>query len=291
MYINVDGVRLFFDVEGSQLTPAGPAMQEKPTLICLHGGPGLDHSSLRPALSGLSHAAQVIYLDQRGHGRSDRSTQEHWSLARWADDVYGFCEVLGIQRPVVLGSSFGGYVAMKYAIRYPDHPAKLILISTALRGTGNPVRRTRVLEMFRHRGGEAASEAVRRAFDERSPESLAQYRKICGPLYTHRPPDPDSLKRTVPGAEIIPYFERAGGEGVVFDLSAELSAVRCPTLVMGGMDDPITPVSEQQEIVDAIPKGLATLRSFPQCGHGILRDASEPMLQAILEFLAAPCRA
>ena len=286
MYVTVDGVKLFFDVEGSRLIPDGAVMRESPVLICLHGGPGLDHSSFRPTLSALSQVAQVIYLDQRGHGRSDRGTREGWCLARWADDVYQFCEVLGIERPIILGSSFGGYVAMKYAIRYPHHPAKLILISTALRGTGNPVRRARVLEMFRRRGGEHASEIVRRAFDERSPESLAAYRKICGPLYTRRPPDADETKRTIPNPEIIPYFERPGGEGVVFDLSKELSAVRCPTLIMGGQDDPITPISEQQEIVDALPKGLAMLRTFPESGHGVLRDAPEPLLRTILEFLA-----
>src|SRR5271154_4296031 len=216
MYVKVDDVRLFFDVEGAKLVPDGPAMRERPTLICLHGGPGLDHSSLRPALSSLAQVAQIVYLDQRGHGRSDRSTPEQWCLARWADDLYGFCECLGIQRPIVLGTSFGGYVAMKYAIRYPEHPAKLILISTALRGTGNPTRRARVLDMFQRRGGEEARIIVRRAFDERSPEALADYRRVCGPLYTHRPPDIDGIKRGISSPEIIPYFERPGGEGVVF---------------------------------------------------------------------------
>ncbi len=89
----------------------------KPVLLCLHGGPGLDHSTLKPVLSSLSDMAQVIYLDQRGHGRSDRSSREHWTLAQWADDVREFCNVLGIENPIVLGVSFGGYVAMTYAIR------------------------------------------------------------------------------------------------------------------------------------------------------------------------------
>src|SRR5262249_37430691 len=127
MFVRVGDVRLFFDVEGPKLVPEGPLMRERPTLLCLHGGPGLDHSAHRPAFSALSTIAQVIYLDQRGHGRSDRSVPEQWNLAQWADDVRGFCEVLGLERPIVMGTSFGGYVAMKYATRYPEHPAKLIL--------------------------------------------------------------------------------------------------------------------------------------------------------------------
>ena len=60
--------------------------------------------------------------------------RESWNLAQWGDDVYGFCEALGISRPIVLGASFGGVVAMAYATRHPAHPAKLILISTEAQG-------------------------------------------------------------------------------------------------------------------------------------------------------------
>src|SRR4029077_8459354 len=176
---------------------------------------------------------------------------------------------------------------MKYASRYPEHATKLVLISPSLRGTGHPQRRERVLGAFNRRGGPKAREAVRRAFDERTPESLEAYRRVCGPLYTHTRPDIDALKRCIPSHDIIPFFERPGGEGVVFDLSAELSAVRCPTLVIGGEDDPITPVSEQQTIVDALPRGLATLQCFPRAGHGVVRGTPEPMRKAIMYIVTA----
>jgi proline iminopeptidase len=286
MYVKVGNVRLFFDVEGAKLVPDGPAMRERPTVLCLHGGPSLDHSTLKPAFSKLSQVAQVIYLDQRGHGRSDRSTPEHWSLAQWADDVREFCEVVGIEHPIVLGMSFGGYVAMVYAIRYPDHPAKLVLVSTALRGTGNAVRLGRVLDMFERLGGAEAREAARRVLEDRSPEAFDEYRRVCGTLYTHRPTEPDASERSIVSHEVLSFFERPQGEGVVFDLSAELSRVRCPTLVIGGEDDPITPIEEQQEIIDALPQGLARFKRFPHCGHGVYRDDPAPMLQVISEFLS-----
>lgn len=66
MHVSVNGVRLFFDVEGTKLDPDGPAMREKPTLLMLHGGPGADHSIHRPAYSALSDIAQIVYLDHRG---------------------------------------------------------------------------------------------------------------------------------------------------------------------------------------------------------------------------------
>ena len=71
MHVLVNGVRLFFDVEGAKLVPDGPVMREKPTVLLLHGGPGFDHSIFKPAYSALADVAQVIYLDHRGNGRSD----------------------------------------------------------------------------------------------------------------------------------------------------------------------------------------------------------------------------
>ncbi len=68
MHVSVNGVRLFFDVEGAKLVPDGPVMREKPTLLMLHGGPGFDHSIYKPAYSALADIAQLIYLDHRGNG-------------------------------------------------------------------------------------------------------------------------------------------------------------------------------------------------------------------------------
>jgi pimeloyl-ACP methyl ester carboxylesterase len=128
MHVLVNGVRLFFDVEGAKLVPDGFAMRERPTLLLLHGGPGFDHSSFKPAYSALADIAQVIYLDHRGNGRSETGPQEDWTLAQWGDDVRAFRDALDIRHPIVLGVSFGGFVALSYAIRHPSHPAKLILI-------------------------------------------------------------------------------------------------------------------------------------------------------------------
>src|SRR3981081_3787529 len=84
MDVLVNGVRLFFDVEGTKRVPDGPVMRETPTLLMLHGGPGYDHSIYRPAYSALADIAQIIYLDHRGNGRSEDGPHESWNLAQWA---------------------------------------------------------------------------------------------------------------------------------------------------------------------------------------------------------------
>jgi proline iminopeptidase len=131
VHITVNGSRIFFDVNGAKLVPDGPRMRERPTLLLLHGGPGGDHSMFRPYFDELADVAQVVCLDHRGNGRSDWGDPATWNLPQWGDDVRAFCDALGIEKPIVLGYSFGGMVAQSYATRHPDHPGKMVFYSTS----------------------------------------------------------------------------------------------------------------------------------------------------------------
>ena len=198
MHVSVNGVRLFFDVEGAKFVPDGPVMREKPVLLMLHGGPGFDHSIYRPAYSALADIAQIVYLDHRGNGRSENGPREAWNLAQWGDDVQAFCEVLGIADPIVLGASFGGMVALAYATRHPSHPSKLILISTAAAGDEYLERRVELFERFG--GPEVGALARRRLLQERGhPDqaSVEAWVRLAMPQYTHVPRNPDMGRRAI----------------------------------------------------------------------------------------------
>src|SRR5215467_10994035 len=112
MRVQVGDFKMFVDVDGAKLRPDGPAMREAPTVVLLHGGPGFDHSNFKPDFAPLAEYAQVVYMDHRGNGRSDKSETSKWTLAQWGDDVRALCDALEISRPIVLGVSFGGMVAM-----------------------------------------------------------------------------------------------------------------------------------------------------------------------------------
>ncbi len=284
MRVLVNGVRLFFDVEGASLVPDGPGMWEKPTLLLLHGGPGFDHSIYKPGYSSLADCAQLIYLDHRGNGRSDSGPK---SLAQWGDDVHAFCEVLGIQHPVVLGASFGGKVAMAYATRHPAHPAKLILISTEAVGGTHKERR---VAMFEKLGGpEVGALARHRIFEGHSDKaSLDAWLRLAFPLYTRTPRNPDVARRVVGNAEVLQWFTGPGGEDHSFNLISDLARVQCPTLVMGGEQDPMTPIECQADIAAALPPHLVRFERFAACGHGVVPDAVEPALARIREFIREP---
>jgi pimeloyl-ACP methyl ester carboxylesterase len=105
MFVEVNGARLYFDVGGAGLVPDGPRMMTKPTLVLLHGGPGFDHTSYKPAFSTLADIVQIVYVDHRGNGRSTGDDPRTWNLAQWGDDLKTFCGVLGIEKPIVYGEN------------------------------------------------------------------------------------------------------------------------------------------------------------------------------------------
>jgi pimeloyl-ACP methyl ester carboxylesterase len=278
MRISVRDTTLFFDVDGAKLVPDGPAMRERPTLVLLHGGPGFDHSSFKPGFTALTDVAQVVYLDHRGNGRSDRRSPERWTLDDWADDLRAFCDALEIERPIVLGQSFGGMVAMAYGIRHPEHPGALILSSTTAK-----TRLDRVYDVFERLGGIEARQAAEAYWKAPGPDTLPDYGRICLPLYSRTAQDPDANKRTEWNFEVM--FQFGGGEDQSMDLLPDLAKIACPTLVLGGLDDPITPIEDARDIAAAIPQQHVTFGQFPGCGHGVFRDDPDAGYGAMRRFL------
>lgn len=281
MFVNVNGARLYVDVDGAGLVPDGLGMREKPTLIMLHGGPGVDHTIFKPIFSSLTDTAQIIYYDHRGNGRSTGNDRATWTLAQWGRDVKGLCDVLGIEKPIVYGASFGGFVAQSYATQFPDHPSKLILVSTAAK-VDFPV----IFTAFESIGGSEARRVAEEYWKSPSPESRARYFETCLPLYrAHRKAAPDWLKRTIVRNDVAVHFNGPDNEQGRMDFRADLARIRCPILVMAGDKDPIMPLAFSETIAASAKNSRVQLETFANCGHGVLADAPEPALSAIRTFV------
>lgn len=276
-----DGTKLFFDVAGAGLQPTPERMEPRPTLLLLHGGPGADHSSFRPYFDRFADTHQVIYLDHRGQGRSGgQDDPDRWNLDTWADDVVRFCEALDIPHPVVLGLSFGGFVAIRYAARHSGHAAKLVLASTATR------RRADLTEQrFEALGGPEAVATYRRVFGDRdfSAEAMIDYLTVNMPLY-NRVPSGFGPSRTLMNLELFAHFTQTWDD---MDLRDDVRLITTPTLVLGGRDDPMTPPECSQEIFDLLPVGVGRLEILDHCGHGSFRDQPEISERILREFLAS----
>jgi pimeloyl-ACP methyl ester carboxylesterase len=281
MFVEVNGAKLYFDVEGAGLIPDGPRMRQKPTLVLLHGGPGFDHTMYKPAFSVLADIAQIIYFDHRGNGRSAGEDPKRWNLAQWGDDVKGLCDALGIEQPIVYGGSFGGFVAQSYATRHPDHPAKLVLASTAAR-----IDFQVIFAAFERIGGRHAREVAEEYWLKPTVQSRATYLEVCHPLYRPRPVEnADARKRSIVKDDVGIWFNGPSNEQGRMDFRSDLARVRCPVLVLAGDRDPIMPMSFGETIAECLPSHLVRLERFVGCGHGVHIDNPERAFGVMREFL------
>jgi pimeloyl-ACP methyl ester carboxylesterase len=277
MHVLVNGTRLWFDVDGAVLVPEGSGMRRRPTIVLVHGGPGsYDHSYLKPAFGRLTEIAQVVYLDLRGHGRSDWGDPDAWSFEQCADDLRAFCDALEIEQPVVLGHSMGGFVVMLYGARHPSHAGALILQSTNAR-----FDLERLVEAVRRVAGDEVAEIARRSYGGLGSVTAEEWARVF-PAFGPVVPDGDELTRRTQNLELGPR----GMELLrSLDVVAELSRIDCPTLVCVGELDPITPVAASAEIVEAMKPGLARLEVIPSAGHFTWKDAPEDFWRVVTEFV------
>jgi proline iminopeptidase len=283
MRVSIGDVRLWFDVLNAGLVPEGPDMREKPVLLALHGGPGFDHSDFKGVLDPLCDVAQIVMYDHRGNGRSDDGDPALWTMSQWTDDVHVFCGALGIERPFVLGWSFGGFVAQSYAARYPDELAGLVLLSTAAR-----IGFEQFGPAFERLGGVEAREAARRFFFEPGPDVEEEFMRVCMPLYTVRR-DPEHLHfsetRPLSRMEVAHHF--FGDEAWRMDLRPGLAAITCPTLVLSGLHDPITPPECSDEMEAGLVNAVVTRVTGEHSSHDLPEDEPELFLDAVRAFVSS----
>jgi pimeloyl-ACP methyl ester carboxylesterase len=276
MRIDANGTRLWFDVEGPALVPDGSETRERPTVVLVHGGPGVyDHSYFKPDFARLAEHAQVVYLDLRGHGRSEWGDAAAWSLEACADDVRVFCDTLGIEKPIVFGHSMGAPIVLLYGARHPGHAAGLIVQSGFARW--DPAR---MVEGFRRVAGDEVAEIARRSYagEEVPDEEWARVYAAFGlnvPSEERRARTPKNLELNSHGMELI--------RGV--DIVDQLGRVDSPTLVSVGELDPVTPVAAAEEIARALPERLAKLEIVDGAGHFTWMDAPDRFCALMIEFI------
>jgi pimeloyl-ACP methyl ester carboxylesterase len=274
--VDVNGTRLWFDVDGPALVPDGSRMHRRPTVVLVHGGPGTyDHSYLKPDFGRLAEHAQVVYLDLRGHGRSDWGEAAAWTLEACADDIRAFCDTVGIEKPIVFGHSMGGPIVLLYGARHPGHAAGLIVQSGFARW--DPAR---LVAGFRRVAGDEVAEIAGRSFrgDEVTEEEWGRVFAAFGP---HVPDEerkggaPQNLELNPHGMELIRRV----------DIVDQLIRVDAPTLVSVGDLDPVTSIGAAEEIVGALREGMAHLAVVAGAGHFTWLDAPDTYWPNIIEFV------
>jgi proline iminopeptidase len=233
-------------------------------------------------------AAQIVYLDQHGQGRSARVPVESCTIEQMADDAAAFCRALGIERPAVLGHSFGGFVALHLALRHPDVAGSLILIDTAASGADT----AGAMERLEERHGPEVRAAAELVFGgDVTEETMAEFGRLVAPAYVHAPekvgPVLESLGRSSFTPEVAAHF--FGHRAALYDVRDRLGEIHVPTLVVVGGNDWLIPPSASRVIAEGIPS--AELLVIPEAGHFSFIEHSDVYTDAVRRCLSTPVAA
>jgi proline iminopeptidase len=266
-----DGYRIFVvDVGSGDGVP----------LILLHGGPGLDHTHLRPWLDPLGDERRLLYVDERGQGRSEPVEPSTLSLEVFARDVDLLADALDLERFVLLGHSFGAIVTTWHAINLGTADGYIIS------GGGDSSERLMAdVEASLEAMGEAGKPIAESWEWEKTvatPEECAELMRIQAPFHFRGQPPPDFAADTVYVPEVLRYFANQGyGD---FDYTHDLGRVSKPTLVLVGAQDRVTTPRAARVLHEGIlGSELAVLAG---AGHMSMIEAPDAYLVAVRGFLA-----
>lgn len=262
--------------------PQGDKMVKRPVLFAIHGGPGSDHSDFKPWLTPLSEHMQIVYLDQRCNGQSERIDPATCTLEQLADDIEGLRQYLGFERINLLGHSFGGFVSQVYATRYPASLDKLLLINTAPSKEFYPA----ALEFASRVATPEQLRTIPELFEGRvqDDEHLIRWWDINYDLYFHVKDEKlmmETGNRPIGSLEVANYTFKHFIP--LYDVRDKLPALQVQTLIVAARYDWITPVSQAEEMHRLIPGSELAL--FEHSGHMPFIEEHEAFIKRVLAFL------
>jgi proline iminopeptidase len=279
----INGTDLYFDVDGAELRAGPDRLSAAPTVVVLHGGPGFDQGYLRPGLGELRDLAQLVFVDLRGQGRSGPVPAGTCTLEQMADDVVALSSHLGLRRPVLLGHSAGGFVALHAALRAPGTFAALVLCSTAATLAAEPDPGAPTLA--ERAGAEAVAVAARVFGGDVTPETGEAFGRLVAPHYA-APGREDLPGRLLALSRLSPDVMQSffgGGGAAGYDVRRRLHEIDAPTLVIAGGFDWVCPPAAARTIAAGI--GGAELVILPGSGHFPFSEQPAELHQVVAGFL------
>ena len=256
-------------------------------LLLMHGGPGADHWTLLPFKRCADRFALIFY-DHRCNGRSKGAPVSSLTWENLTADADALREKLGYERWAVLGHSFGGKVALEYALRYPDSLSHLVLLDT---GGDSRWAQEYAPELLAQRGFNPKTVNLARRFlnGRIAPweflPTLLRLGKAYNPYMSIRQMASDLIHgewRSKMRPEALIYAAPNLLKGwTVMDRLDEITA---PTLVMAGRDDFLFPPEHQEQLAAGIPN--ARLLIIDRAGHNPHSERPAEVMQALSEFIS-----
>jgi proline iminopeptidase len=275
--VTLNGVPIHYSVRGSG-----------PVLIAHSGGPGMDARGWDD-FGRIDDFVTVVAVHPRGSGLSGPATGDAYLLPDYASDLQDLRIHLGVDKPILMGWSHGGMVAMQFAFTYPDSLSKLILFDTsAYFGEFLSDIEGAVQEFKDELWFEKSFAALKDEWDgqyqtdEDMSRLWADEMKFYFKRFDEKAQAYHERTRDLPihMAPLKTFNER---EAETMDLRPQLRNITVPTLVIVGRHDFITNVAMAEEMVKHIPN--ARLEIFEDSGHFALVEEPEKFYRVIKEFV------
>lgn len=267
---------------------------EGPPIVVLHGGPDFDHHYLVPELDRLAEAFRLVYYDQRGRGRSaDGVDPEDVSLDSELEDVEAVRRSFGLERTAVLGHSWGGHVALAYAVRHPDRVSHLILLNTAPASHDGMLLLREHVRLARPAADTAALESLSatRRYLEGDLNAEAEYYRLHFRFALRRADHLELIvarlranftpERVIKARAIEHRLYALTWGQPAYDLLPALRELDVPTLVLHGADD-VIPVEIPERIAASTPGARLTV--LDDCGHFSYLERPDEVYREVAEL-------
>lgn len=258
-------------------------------LIVIHGGPGLNQDYLLPQLGQLAKNNFVIFYDQRGCGRSTGEIhQDTMNVATFVDDLEAIRKAFHFEKISLLGHSWGGFLAMQYAIAYPQAVDKLIL-SNSMPASSDEIALfiNEYIKRTTPYQEELAFIKTTKEFQEGAPELHEQFYRTIFRTYCHHPEHADLLNLkmsssiTLNSIKINELLKETTFKNPV-NLHESLKTLRIPTLVVHGDGDPI-PTVTAKNISNSIKHSKYV--EMKHCGHFPYVEQPDSYFKILGDFL------
>jgi proline iminopeptidase len=274
MYTTINDNQLYYEVHGKE---------DGEPIFFIHGGPGLgDCRNDIQTFSILEDQYKLVFLDMRGSGRSE--AKPPFTHEQWTEDIHELRHQLALGKINIHGSSYGGFIALEYVLRYPEYVSRVMLnvtssnnrhhylaIENALKSNLPGIDRDMLERLFA--GKVKSNEEFKEMFGAILPLYAVQYdeekaRERLEAIYFHYQTHNDAFRYNLEN----------------YNLTERLHEIKVPVLVTGGRHDWITPAECSEETAAGIEG--STLVIFEDNGHSLIREKTEQYTSLLKDFLS-----
>jgi proline iminopeptidase len=255
-------------------------------LALMHGGPGADLYTMM-SFKPFADQFTLVFYDHRCNGRSEGADVSSMTWESLTADADALREKLGFEKWAVLGHSFGGYVALEYALRYPNRLSHLVLVDT---GGDSRWAQEKSPEVLAQRGFSPEMVNLARCFlnGQIAPGEMFPDLMKLGKAYTCH-----VTLRQIPHMILTGLQTRLRPEALIYaathflkgwSVMDRLNEIKTPTLILAGREDFQFPPEHQRELATGIPNSHLVI--IDRAGHNVQDEQPNEVQRLIRDFLA-----